>query len=49
MSTDKFLECILYAVVEKTKMGLNTEDIIKIAQNEVITLWTKDIKEIAHE
>lgn len=46
ISTDKAIECILYAVAHKSKMGLDIEDSVERAKSEIINIWEKDIDDI---
>lgn len=46
ISTDKAIELLLYAVAEKTKMGIDMEKSIDVARNEIFSLWQRDMKEI---
>jgi cytochrome c556 len=48
ISTDTAIELILYAVAEKTKMGLDMEQVVRAAKNDLIGFWEKDMKEIEH-
>lgn len=46
ISTDKKIEYLLYAVAEKTKMGLDMEDSVERAKSEIIHIWEQDMTEI---
>ena len=46
MSTDKAIELLLYAVAEKTKMGIDIEKSVDVARNEIFYFWQRDMIEI---
>jgi hypothetical protein len=46
ISTDTLIELILYAVAEKVKMGLDIEQVVRAAKNDLLGFWEKDMKEI---
>ena len=46
ISTDKAIELLLYAVAEKTKIGIDMESSISVAREEIFSLWKRDIREI---
>lgn len=46
ISTDKAIECILYAVAEKTKMGIDIEESVRVAKDEMLGFWDRDMAEI---
>ena len=46
ISTDKKIEYLLYAVAEKTKMGIDMEDSVKRAKSEIIHVLDQDMTEI---
>ena len=46
ISTDKAIELILYAVAEKTKMGIDIEESVRVAKNDTLGFWDRDITEI---
>lgn len=45
-STDEIIEAALYAVAEKQKMGLDMEESVKRAKNELLSVWSKDMSEM---
>ena len=46
MSTDKAIELLLYAVAEKTKMGIDIEESVRVAKNDMLGFWGRDMTEI---
>jgi len=46
ISTDDAIECVLYAVAEKQKMGLDMEESVKVAKMELLNFWSRDMREI---
>lgn len=46
ISTDKAIELILYAVAEKTKMGIDIEESVRVAKNDMLGFWDRDMIEI---
>jgi hypothetical protein len=49
MTTEKKIECILYGVAEKQKIGLDMEKNIEVAKNELLHLWTSDMSQIEQD
>ena len=46
ISTDRAIECILYAVAEKQKIGLDMQDSVERAKGEIFNLWSRDMSEM---
>ena len=46
ISTDNAMELILYAVAEKTKMGIDIEESVRVAKNDMLGFWGRDMTEI---
>ena len=46
ISTDKIIEAVLYAVAHKEKMGLDMEESVRVAQNELLHFWSRDMSGI---
>jgi sRNA-binding carbon storage regulator CsrA len=46
ISTDKAIELLLYAVAEKTKIGIDMESSVNVAREEIFSLWKRDMIEI---
>ncbi len=46
VSTDILIDCVLYAVAEKKKIGLDMGESIKRAKQELLHAWNSDMAEI---
>ncbi len=46
VSTDDAIEAILYGVAQKQKIGLNMEEIVKVAKRELLAIWRSDMNKI---
>lgn len=46
ISTDKVIEAVLYAVAEKQKMGLDMEENVKRAKEELLSVWSRDMNKM---
>lgn len=46
VSSDERIEAILFAVAEKTKMGLDMEETVKRAKSEILDIWSEDMRQI---
>ena len=46
ISTDKAIELISYAIAEKTKIGIDIEESVRVAKNDMLGFWDRDMTEI---
>lgn len=45
-SSDHIIEAVLYALAEKQKLGLDMEESVKRAKNDLTHLWIKDMENL---
>jgi len=49
ISTDEAIPAILYGVANKVISGLDVEQVVKVAQTELLGFWSRDEREIEKE